>query len=114
MSSPCSGSSDTVAAPGASCLWPKSPQHWPSTASRPGRYVGVNNQDVLCRLLCMLPSGVFGVAKMLGLYQPPESYWYTDNMTLSASKTLNPHPSAVSGAAYCAYVQAPAASCSEL
>jgi hypothetical protein len=33
---------------------------------------------------------------MLGLYQPPESYWYMDNMTLSASKTLTPHPSAVS------------------
>jgi len=39
---------------------------------------------------------VYGVAKMLGLYQPPDSYWYMDNQTLSATKTLSPPPSSVS------------------
>jgi len=38
-------------------------------------------------------SGVYGVAKMLGLYQPPESYCYMDNQTLTAGQTLSPPPS---------------------
>jgi hypothetical protein len=47
-------------------------------------------------------AGVYGVAKMLGLYQPPEYYWCTDNMTRNGAKQLSPQPSAVStGSIYC-------------
>lgn len=45
--------------------------------------------------LCSLLPGVYGVAKMLGLYQPPDSYWSTENMTRSATKQLTPGPSSV-------------------
>jgi hypothetical protein len=44
----------------------------------------------------LLVTGVYGVSKMLGLYQPPESYWFSDNMTRSATKQLTPSPAAVS------------------
>jgi len=59
----------------------------------------------------LCPAGVNGVAKMLGLYQPPESFWLFDNQTLTlangstleppgtvlgVTKTLTPAPSSVS------------------
>lgn len=44
---------------------------------------------------CACGTGIYGVAKSLGLYQPSQSYWYIDNQTRSTSNTLTPTPSAV-------------------
>jgi hypothetical protein len=34
------------------------------------------------------PAGIFGVAKMIGLDQAPESYWYSDNMTVAVTQNV--------------------------
>lgn len=80
---------------------------------KPVHATGQNNKAIKHNVhtaVCSCTStGVYGVAKMLGLYQPPDTYFYMDNMTRSASKALTPPPSSVRAGRHLA--AAPAAQC---
>lgn len=77
-----------------------------ASACNRSKQQGYQAQCAHCCVLHAPAAGVYGVAKMLGLYQPPDTYFYMDNMTRSASKALTPPPSAVRAGRHLAAVLA--------